>query len=161
MYKDSFWFLEHRLPSALEQIRRILAIPFKKTDSRLIAYLKQDELQALLDAPDPSSGAGIRDRAMLHLAFAAGLRASELVGLLVRDVTLQPIASILVRGKGRRERTLPLNKEASAALRAWLAVRPDVKVPEECVACRLCELLCPEFAIVVEEVTKTEASHES
>jgi integrase/recombinase XerD len=128
--KSFFRFLEHRIPSALEQIRRILAIPFKKTDSRLIAYLKQDELQALLDAPDPTTATGIRDRAMLHLAFAAGLRASELVGLRVCDVTLQPTASILVRGKGRRERTLPLNKEARDALRAWLAVRSDVRVPE-------------------------------
>ena len=128
--KSCFRFLEHRMPSALDQTRRILAIPFKKTDSRLIAYLSQDELQAILDAPNPSTAAGIRDRAMLHIAYAAGLRASELVGLLVGDVTLQPTVSILVRGKGRRERILPLNKEASTALRAWLAVRPDVQVPE-------------------------------
>ena len=83
--KSFFRFLEHRLPAALEQIRRILAIPFKKTDSRLVAYLDQDELQTILDAPDPSTAAGIRDRAMLHIAFAAGLRASELVGLFSRQ----------------------------------------------------------------------------
>ena len=128
--KSFFRFLEHRLPAALDQIRRILAIPFKKTTSRLVAYLNQDELQAILDAPDPRAALGIRDRAMLHVAFAAGLRASELVGLLVGDVTLQPTTSILVRGKGRRERALPLNKEAGATLRAWIAVRPDVQVPE-------------------------------
>ncbi len=129
-FKAFFRFLEHRMPSALDQIRRVLAIPFKKTDSRLVAYLKLDELQAILDAPNPAELAGVRDRAMLHIAFAAGLRVSELVGLRLDDLTLQPTAGILVRGKGRRERSLPLNKEVITALRAWLAVRPDAPVPE-------------------------------
>jgi len=95
-----------------------------------VHYLNRDEVQALLDAPDPTTRDGIRDRAMLHVAFAAGLRVSELVGLRLEDVALQPDASILVRGKGRRERALPLWKETTKALRAWLAVRGDVPVPE-------------------------------
>jgi site-specific recombinase XerD len=128
--KAFFRFLEHRMPSALDQIRRVLAIPFKKTDSRLVAYLRRDELQAILDAPNPADFAGVRDRAMLHIAFAAGLRVSELIGLRLDDLTLQPTAGILVRGKGRRERSLPLNKEVTTTLRAWLAVRPDAQVPE-------------------------------
>ncbi|HEX3414761.1 MAG TPA: hypothetical protein VHT00_23925, partial [Stellaceae bacterium] len=45
-----------------------LAIPFKKTDTRLVPYLLRDELQAVLDAPDPATRDGIRDRAMLHVA---------------------------------------------------------------------------------------------
>lgn len=67
---------------------------------------------------------------MLHLCFAGGLRVSELVGLQLRDVTLQPQASILVHGKGRRERCLPLWKVTAAALRAWLGVRGAVATPE-------------------------------
>lgn len=128
--KAFFRFLEHRVPAALEQIRCIYAIPFKKTDSRLVAYLPRNEVQILLDAPDPKTRAGLRDRAMLHVAFAAGLRVSELVGLRLEDVTLRPDASILVRGKGRRERVLPLWKETTTVLRAWLAVRGDMPVPE-------------------------------
>jgi len=128
--KAFFRFLEHRVPAALEQIRRVYAIPFKKTDSRLVPYLTREDVQALLDAPDPTSREGLRDRAMLHIAFAAGLRVSELVGLRLEDVTLQPDASILVRGKGRRERALPLWKESATVLRAWLTVRGDVPVPE-------------------------------
>ena len=65
--KSFFRFLEYRQPAALDQIRRVLAIPFKKTDTRLVPYLRRDELQALLDAPDPATREGIRDRAMLHL----------------------------------------------------------------------------------------------
>ncbi|MCP4207794.1 MAG: tyrosine-type recombinase/integrase [Shimia sp.] len=128
--KAFFRFLEHRVPAALEQIRCVYAIPFKKTDSRLVRYLKLDEVQALLDAPDPTTRKGIRNRAMLYVAFAAGLRVSELVGLRVEDVALQPDATIFVSGKGRRERALPLWKETTQALRAWLAVRGDVPVPE-------------------------------
>ena len=68
------WF---RVPSCLDQARRIHAIRMKKTDQGLVSYyLARDELQALLDAPDTDAVSGLRDRAMLHLAFAAGTRAS-------------------------------------------------------------------------------------
>lgn len=127
--KSFFHFLEHRQPSALEQIRRVLAIPFKRTSIRLVPYLTQEEVQAVLDAPDPTTRDGIRDRAMLHLDVCGGLRVSELIGLRIDDVTLSSM-SIRVRGKGRRERVLPLWKPAAAALRAWLAIRDETSVPE-------------------------------
>ena len=127
--KSFFRFLEYRQPAALEQIRRVLAIPFKKTDTRLVPYLLREELQAVLDAPDPATRDGIRDRAMLHVAVCAGLRVSELTGLKVDDIDL-PSMSIRVLGKGRRERTLPLWKPAAAVLRAWLAIRGQVATPE-------------------------------
>lgn len=122
--KSFMHFVEYRVPSALEQIRCVLAIPAKKTDSRLVRHLSVEELQSILDAPSPSVPDGIRDRAMLHLCFAAALRVSELVGLRVNDVTLQPQASVLIHGKGRRQRCLPLWRETTIALRAWLALRP-------------------------------------
>jgi len=122
--KSFMHFLEYRVPSALEQIRCVLAIPAKKTDTRLVRHLSVEELQSILDAPSPSEPAGIRDRAMLHLCFAAALRVSELVGLRLNDVTLQPQASALIHGKGRRQRCLPLWKETTVVLRAWLALRP-------------------------------------
>jgi len=123
-----FRFLEYRLPSCLDQSRRIHAIPMKKTDQSLIGYLTREELQALLDAPDASTVSGIRDRAMLHLAFAAGLRVSELVGLQLNQIDRQ--TSVHVIGKGRRERVLPLWKETAAAVKAWLRVRPASGAPE-------------------------------
>lgn len=128
--KSFMHFMEYRVPSALEQIQRILAIPIKKADTRLVRHLTVDEMQAILDAPTPEHRDGLRDRAMLHLCFAAGLRVSELVGLCLNDVKLQPTASILVHGKGRRERCLPLWKETTTALRAWLAVRGPALVLE-------------------------------
>src|SRR5262249_38079976 len=102
--------LQNRCPSALDQSNRVFPILTKKTDTRLVRHLTALEIQTLLDAPRPVDWAGIRDRAMLHLTFAAGLRVSELVSLRLEDLTLHPQASILVHGKGRRERCLPLWK---------------------------------------------------
>lgn len=128
--KSFMHFLEFREPAAIDQIRRILAIPPKKADTRLVRHLTVEEMHAVLNAPEPSRWDGVRDRAMLHLCFAAGLRVSELVGLQLGDVTLQPQPSILVHGKGRRERCLPLWKVTATALRAWLGVRGKVPTPE-------------------------------
>lgn len=128
--KSFMHFMEYRVPPALQQIQRILAIPMKRADTRLVRHLSSQEIQALLDAPTPTDRTGIRDRAMLHLCYAAGLRVSELVGIRLNDLTLQPQPSILVHGKGRKERCLPLWKQTTAALRAWLAVRGTVAVPE-------------------------------
>jgi len=128
--KSFMRFMEYRVPTALEQIRRILAIPVKKADTRLVRHLTVEEMQAILDAPEPNNRDGIRDRAMLHLCFAGGLRVSELMGLQLDNLNLQPHASVLVHGKGRKERCLPLWKETTSALRAWLAVRGTVLAPE-------------------------------
>jgi integrase/recombinase XerD len=123
-------FIEYRVPSALNQMQRILAIPSKKTDEALVDYLERDELQALLDAPEPTTRMGIRDRAMLHLCFACGLRVSELIGLRLEHVRTHPHASVHIFGKGRRERVLPLWKETTVALRAWLAIRGEMPAKE-------------------------------
>jgi site-specific recombinase XerD len=128
--KSFMHYMEYRVPSALEQIQRILAIPAKKTDTRLVRHLTAQEMQSILDAPDPTVRDGIRDRAMLHLCFAGGLRVSELVGLRLEDMVLQPQANVLIHGKGRKERCLPLWKETASAVRAWLSVRGEVRVPE-------------------------------
>jgi site-specific recombinase XerD len=87
-------------------------------------------MQALLNAPDVGTHAGIRDRAMLHLCFAAGLRVSELLTLPLTALTFYPTPTVQVQGKGRRERALPLWKQTADDLRAWLARRGDVAVPE-------------------------------
>jgi site-specific recombinase XerD len=123
-------FLEHRVPAALDQVHRLLALPSKKTESRLVGYLSREQMRALLDAPNLSTRSGIRDQAMLEVAFAAGLRVSELIGLRIDELNFQPYAVIRVHGKGRKERSLPLWKEASAALRKWLTVRGPADTPE-------------------------------
>lgn len=153
--KSFMRFTEHRVPSALEQIRQILAIPAKKTDTRLICHLTLEEMQILTDVPQPNTRDGIRDRAMLHLGFTAGLRVSELVGLCLTDLSLQPTPSIHVRGKGRRERALPLCKETTRLLRAWLAVRGEAAVPELFLNARGTEMSRSGFEYVLRKHVKT------
>lgn len=121
--KSFMAFMEHRVPALLEQCRQIRAIPPKKTTVPLVQHLNRAEVQALLDAPDLATRAGLRDRAMLHLCFVAGLRVSELVTLPLASLSLHADPSLRVTGKGRRERTLPLWKETAADLRKWLAVK--------------------------------------
>jgi integrase/recombinase XerD len=153
--KSFMRFMEYRVPSALEQIQQILVIPMKKADSRLVRHLSTEEIQALLDAPQPVHWAGIRDRAMLHLCYAAGLRVSELTGLRLEDLSLHPHPAIVVRGKGRRERCLPLWKQTAAALRAWLAIRGSVPTPELFVNARREPLTRSGFEYVLEKHVRT------
>jgi integrase/recombinase XerD len=157
--KSFMHFMEYRVPAALEQIRRILAIPAKKADTRLVKHLTVEEMQAILNAPEPTNRDGIRDRAMLHLCFAGGLRVSELIGLRIDDLNLQPDASILVHGKGRRERCLPLWKETTSALRAWLAVRGEVLVPELFLNARGVPMTRSGFEYILRKHARTAANH--
>src|SRR5437667_9830448 len=78
--KSFMHFMEYRAPSAMEQIRRILAIPAKKTESRLVRHLAADEMQAILHAPNQAGWGGIRDRAMLQLCYAGAVGVSEVIG---------------------------------------------------------------------------------
>jgi integrase/recombinase XerD len=80
-FRSFFRFLQHREPGAIEQVRRVLAIPFKKTDTRLVGYLVQEEMQALLDAPDPSRRDGSprsSNAASCGVRWASSLRTDRL-----------------------------------------------------------------------------------
>jgi site-specific recombinase XerD len=128
--RSFFRYLEYKVPACLEQALRVRSLPMKKTDKALIDYLTRKEMNALLAAPDPTTVAGLRDRAMLHLTYAAGLRVSELLALQMGDFSDRSLSTVRVLGKGRRERVLPLWKETQTVLRAWIAVRPSVQVQE-------------------------------
>jgi site-specific recombinase XerD len=128
--RSFFRYIEYRVPVCLDQALQVRSIPSKKTDKALIDYLDRAEIKALLDAPDPRTRLGTRDRAMLHLAYAGGLRVSELVTLQLRDFPDRSLSTVHIMGKGRRERVLPLWKETQFALRAWLAIRPGAEVAE-------------------------------
>ena len=127
-FKSFFRFLEYRAPACLEIALQVCAIPSKRIEQPLVDYLTRAELQALLDAPDRRTASGVRDRAMLHLTYAGGLRVSELTGLHLDDVSLPAMDRMHVLGKGRRERVLPLWKETQTVLRDWLRIRPTSKV---------------------------------
>ena len=139
-------FIEYREPAALEQV-----IPMKRTESRLVNHFNRDEMQALLDAPSPHTREGIRDRAMLWLAYSAGLRVSELVGLRMENLTFSPHPCVYVLGKGRRERALPLWRETVTALRAWLAHRPPGRAIELFLNSQGCALTRSGFEYILDK----------
>jgi integrase/recombinase XerC len=106
-----------------------------RLDRTIPLHLSEAEMRRLLDSPDPSTPLGRRDRAMLELFYASGLRLSELVGLDLDDVHLSA-RMLRVLGKGGKERLLPFNRAAESALKQWLpdreryrqrAVRPPAR----------------------------------
>ena len=123
--KSFFRYLECRHPAWLDLAAQVRALPLKKCDLPPVDYLDRAEIRALLNAPASDTVTGLRDRAMLCLAYNAGLRVSELVGLALEDLRTPRLDSIRVTGKGRRGRVLPLWQQTRAALRQWLGVRPD------------------------------------
>ena len=104
-------------------IERVLAIPPKRFDRRLVTFLTEAELDALLAAPARSTWTGRRDHALLGLAAQTGLRASELIGLRRADVHLGAGAHVSCLGKGRKLRITPLTSGIVAVMRGWLAER--------------------------------------
>jgi integrase/recombinase XerD len=86
---------------------------------RLPKTLSAEDVDALLNRPDSTTAIGLRDKAMLELLYATGLRVSELVGLRLSDVNLQR-GFLVVMGKGSKERAVPMGESAMAAVRDYL-----------------------------------------
>jgi len=103
-----------------------------KREQRLPAHLAESEMARLLEMPDGSSPLGRRDRAILELFYASGLRLSELVSLDLEDVNLSTRV-VRVLGKGGKQRIVPFNRSTEAALRAWFkdleAIRSQAREP--------------------------------
>jgi integrase/recombinase XerD len=107
-------------PTALPVIQRSLAIPMKRCDKPLLGFLSRDEMQAILDAPDCTTWCGQRDRIMFATFYNTGGRVSEITGLQVGDVVLDGCAAVRIRGKGRKERSVPLWRTTAVEIRKWL-----------------------------------------
>ena len=97
-----------------------------KREQKIPAHLSVDEMSRLLEMPDVSAALGRRDRAILELFYASGLRLSELVGLDLEEVNLRA-RMVRVMGKGAKERLVPFNSTTEQSLRAWLADRASLR----------------------------------
>ncbi len=87
--------------------------------SNLPKSLQPGDVEALLEAPDPSTPAGMRDRAMLELLYATGLRVSELIGLRIDDLEMDA-GFLRAIGKGSKERIVPFGEESRSAVLIWI-----------------------------------------
>jgi integrase/recombinase XerC len=93
-----------------------------KREQKIPAHLSVDEMSRLLEMPDVSTALGRRDRAILELFYASGLRLSELVSLDLEEVNLRA-RMVRVMGKGAKERLVPFNNTTEQSIRTWLADR--------------------------------------
>lgn len=152
--KSFFHYLEYRAPNCLELAMQIRAIPLKRTDKPLIDWLDRAEVQAILDAPSQHSLAGLRDRAMLHVCYAGALRVSELLALSLDSFPGAGLETVLILGKGRRMRELPLWKETAEVLERWLAVRPQTDSRHLFVSARRQPLSADGFAYILSQHVK-------
>jgi integrase/recombinase XerD len=122
--RSFFRYVSFQEPAHGELCRRVLAIPGKRYERRLIEHLSPEEIDALLAAPDRTTWIGRRDRALLLLGIQTGLRVSELIGLRRQDVILGSGAHLCCEGKGRKQRCTPLRQEAVEVLTLWLRECP-------------------------------------
>jgi integrase/recombinase XerC len=120
--KSFYKFLTRRKLIDVSPARRIKA---PKLPSRLPRAVPIDETFALMDAPEAKAVLGLRDRAMLEMAYGAGLRVSELCGLDLDSVD-RSTGIVRVLGKGNKERLVPVNPQALEALDTYLARRADL-----------------------------------
>jgi site-specific recombinase XerD len=126
--RSLFGYAALRHPEHAELIRQVLAIPQKRFDKTTVSFLNDEEVSALLAAPDIGRWEGRRDRALMTLAVQSGLRLSELIGLSCRDVELGVSPYVHCTGKARKERCVPLTGATVVVLRGWVqerSGRPD------------------------------------
>ncbi len=121
--RSFFRYIALSEPAHSAAIQRVLAIPQKRFERRLVCFLSRCEHEALLDAPDQRTWLGRRDYALMRLTLETGLRVSELTALHCEDAILGHGAHVRCRGKGRKERCTPLHPETVRVLRDWLGHR--------------------------------------
>ena len=100
--------------------QRVLAIPAKRHERRLVEFLVEEEILALVAAPEPATWLGRRDRTLLLVAVRTGLRSCELTALRRVDVVLGTGAHVRCHGKGRKTRCTPLHPDVVPVLASWL-----------------------------------------
>jgi len=120
-------FAAHRDVASLQVIERALGVPVKRFERPMFGYLSREEMLAVIGSPD-DSWLSQRDHVLLLLMYNTGARVSEIIGIKVSDVVLdEHAACVHLRGKGRKQRSVPLWRSTVKAVRAWLRVNPEVQ----------------------------------
>lgn len=117
--RSFFHVVALRDPASLGVVSRVLAIPRKRTDKRLVSYLTREEIDALLAGPDQSTWIGRRDHALLLTMYNSGARLSEMTGLRRAQIKFDSTTYLQLHGKGRKERVVPLWAKTGRVLRDW------------------------------------------
>jgi integrase/recombinase XerD len=118
-------YVAQQAPEALATSSRVLAIPMKRFDRRLVSPLSAPEVEAILQATDPNTANGRRDHLLFHLLYHPGARVSEALALERQDIQWGPPSTIHFEGKGHKQRALPLLRPLAAELKHYLAQSPN------------------------------------
>lgn len=121
--RSFFGFAAAEEPLISDHCKRICALPLKRAPVRPIPYLEQDEMQAVLAAPDEATASGRRDYALLLFLYNTGARVQELADIRAADLQLGRPPQALLRGKGKKERICPLWATTARTLRRLLVER--------------------------------------
>jgi len=118
-------FAAHRDVSSLHAIERSLGVPMKRFERPMLGFLSREEMLAVIGTPG-SSWISQRDHLLLGLLYNTGARVSEIIGVRVADVVLDGAACAHLRGKGRKQRSVPLWRSTVKEVRAWLRLNPQL-----------------------------------
>lgn len=120
-------FAARRDVSSLGVIERALGIPMKRFECPMLGFLSREEMLAILGEPD-CTWTSQRDHLLLAMLYNTGARVSEVISVRVSDVVLDGAACVHLRGKGRKQRSVPLWKTTVEEIRAWLRRNPTQNV---------------------------------
>jgi site-specific recombinase XerD len=113
-----FLIMENPLLSA--EMHGALSVPMKRASRKVLEYLNDQEMMAILESPDDVTWCGKRDRVLFSVMYNTGARVSEIANLNVSDIKLERNGTIHLFGKGRKERSLPLWKKTFKMLQDWI-----------------------------------------
>lgn len=123
-------YASYQVVGSISTVQKVLAIPLKRFDRPSLEFLSREEVEAIITSPDKATFSGYRDFVMFMTLYNTGARVSEITRLRVNDVCLEGRASIVIHGKGRKQRTVPLWKSTAKHLREWLyRLKPNPNAP--------------------------------
>lgn len=118
-------FASHRDVASLHVIERALGVPMKRFERPMLGFLSREEMLTVIGTPS-SSWVSQRDHLLLGLLYNTGARVSEIIGVRVADVVLDGAACVHLKGKGRKQRSVPLWRSTVKEARAWLKLNPQL-----------------------------------
>lgn len=119
-------FAAHRDLSSLHVIERALGVPRKRFERPMLEFLSREQMIAVIGSPE-DSWLSRRDHLLLGLLYNTGARVSEIINVRVADVVLEGAACVHLRGKGRKQRSVPLWRSTVAEIRTWLKHNPQLQ----------------------------------
>jgi integrase/recombinase XerD len=121
--RSLFTFIARKEPLLIMQCQQVKQIPKKRCSHKVVHYLDENEMQAVLDKIDINSRTGVRDKALVLLLYNTGARVSEIVELKLGDMQLDNAPQVRLFGKGQKERHCPLWPETADAIKRYLQQR--------------------------------------